>query len=396
MLTILDYIEKYNYSFDEKEINEIDMLILSQFTMVKFENVLKNLRIDDKSFSFQNFLDILTSVTNLDEYNYIRDLYKQELFSKLVISDQDQTNLTLLKLLCASRRFRDLEIKYHVDRFEVENEKQFSATCFIHKNKFSVMAFRGTDMSFVGWKEDFNLAYQDVIPAQDEALQYINTVYRLLPKKLYVCGHSKGGNLAVYASMFCRDDIRNNIEQIYTFDGPGFPPKVANSREYRRIVSRTVKIVPENSIIGLVLNTVEPIRVIHSSEFWIMEHDPYSWEITKDMKLKYLDDVSKSAKKTKASINEFYDYMSTENKKEFINQLYEILISTGVDNFADLAADWGKYLPLIMNKLVSIDKSKRDLLLDTFSSLGRFRFRNMVKPVNEDTMNHLVHKKQGA
>ena len=382
MLTVLDYIQQYNYSFEEKKINEIDLLILSQFSMLKFVKVLDNTNTNEKHFSLQDLLNIVTSVTSTNDYNYIKDLYKAELFDELVPKNQDPTNLELLKLLCASKRFRELQIKYHVDRFEVEKEKQFSATCFIYKKKFSIIAFRGTDTTFVGWKEDFNLSYQKEIPAQTEAVQYINTISRLLPKNIYVCGHSKGGNLALYAAMFCKKDIKDDIVKICSFDGPGFSSRVSNSEEYKSIINKSVKIVPENSIIGLVLKTLEPIKVIHSNEFWIMEHNIYSWEITEQMKLKYVDDISDSAKRTKLSINEFYESLTLEKKKEFINQAYEILISTGATDFTELNDDLGKYLPMIMNKITKIDKSKRSLLIDTFTSLGKYHLKNIVKKVN--------------
>jgi hypothetical protein len=382
MITVLDYIEKSNFTFDEKEVNDVDLLILSQFSMLKFEKVLKNINIDDNRFNFQDMLDIVSSVTNLNDYNNIKDLYAQELFEKLVPEIQDPVNLTLLKLLCSSKRFRDLQIKYHVDRFEADKEKQFSATCFIYKNKFSIMTFRGTDTSFVGWKEDFNLSYRKVIPAQVEALQYINTITRFLPKKLYVCGHSKGGNLAVYAAMYCKKDIKKNIKRVYSFDGPGFPREIANSEEYKSIISKTIKIVPENSIIGLLLNTLEPIKVIHSNEFWIMEHNIYSWELNEKFEFKFLKGVSDSAKRTKLSLNQFYESMSVENKTEFINEAYNILINTGATDFTTLINDLGKYLPIIMNQLTKIDKEKRNLLIDTFTSLGKFHLKNIVKKVD--------------
>ena len=377
MLTILDYIEKNQKTFEEEPLNEIDILILSEFTMLNFKKAIKPITIS-KKLAFQEYLDIIISASNLNKPTYIKDLYRQELFSLLVDSHQDEKNLQLLHLLCASRRFRMVALKYHVDEFDVSKEKQFSATTFIYQKAFAVIAFRGTDATFVGWKEDFNMAYICPIASHIEARQYLDAIAGYLPKNLYVAGHSKGGNLAVYAAIHCKKAIRDKITRVYSFDGPGFTSEVLKLPAYQQIQTKMLKIVPQGSIIGLLLETLEPIKVVTSNGFWINQHDPYSWELTDSWDFKYLDDVDINAKRTKISIDDWYTSFDDEGKKLFINEVYRILIATGANNFAELNSNISKYLPKIISFVTNMDKDKRKLVIDSFVNLGKSHMKNLT------------------
>ena len=186
----------------------------------------------------------------------------------------------LWQLVMESERFRDLTLTGHIDRFDIETEKQFSAlTVLLPENKAAVV-YRGTDLTIVGWKEDFNMSFADYVPAQEEAVTYLNAVAECLPDRaFYLCGHSKGGNLAVYGGAFCQPAVQCRILQIRNFDGPGFSQENIEKPGMETILPKTKTFLPQSSVVGMLLEHEEEFTVIHSKSIGLMQHDLYTWEI---------------------------------------------------------------------------------------------------------------------
>lgn len=124
--------------------------------------------------------------------------------------------------LAASPRFRNIQMLGYTEQFDAAEEKQFAAVCFQITPDLCYIAFRGTDSTLVGWKEDFNMAFKCPVPSQKTAVRYLTDAARHCRGKILVGGHSKGGNLAVYAAVKCSEDIQKRIERVYSHDGPGF------------------------------------------------------------------------------------------------------------------------------------------------------------------------------
>ncbi|MBQ4347238.1 MAG: DUF2974 domain-containing protein, partial [Firmicutes bacterium] len=94
------------------------------------------------------------------------------------------------------------------------------------------MVFRGTDHSLVGWKENFNMSYEDVVPSQRDAMYYLDKMAQEYKGNIRLGGHSKGGNLAIYAAAHCRVKVRERIFAIYNNDGPGINEHEVKNPDY--------------------------------------------------------------------------------------------------------------------------------------------------------------------
>ena len=191
-------------TFDEKPLNQVDSLILSNFVYINLDYIVPSLSEPEKEIE-------------------IRDVLRREKFSEMFKGTTLPDSFkTFVYELAASPRFRNVKIKCFVNVNDRNIEKQFAAVTYILNEEYSYIAFRGTDDTFNGWKEDLNMAFKCPIPSQEEALDYVNKVYKSLTPKLYLGGHSKGGNLAVYTLVEADEELQSRIENVFSHDGPRF------------------------------------------------------------------------------------------------------------------------------------------------------------------------------
>ena len=374
MKTIVDYVDNFNLTFDQVAINEVDFAVFSNFSMNKIENVM-NFELPKRDNPTSLLLSFVNNSNPFKREITIKDLYKSEYFDKLVTKDQNPKDLDILKKMACNPRFRDLVIRYQVAEHDESKVKQFSALTFIYQDKFAVIAYRGTDHSVIGWKEDFNLSFLNAVPSQISAAQYLNNVASYLPKKLYLCGHSKGGNLALYAGMKCDEAIFNRIVKISSFDGPGFNESYKEDQDYLKIVPKTTKYIPQTSIIGLLMNTLEPIKVVYSSENLILQHELHSWEVINNH-FKTLPSVDDFAKLSDAAIDDWFKEMSYSQKQEFVEVFFGVILEAGVkdfDNIKNIPATFKKFNKLLAKK----DKETRDFLNSRLWALIANHFKNI-------------------
>jgi len=202
-MSIIDYAENQMERFDTAKFNPADSLVLSQFAYIYFNDVVPGL--DDQNASVR-----------------IADLLKAEYIARMLHNVRDpKSNHRLLFALGMSPRFRDIRMCCYADSLDVTEQKQFSAVTYLLDDETAYVAYRGTDATFVGWKEDFNMAFILPVPAQQEGICYLNAVAERIPHKLMVGGHSKGGNVAVYSAMGCQPSVGDRIVRVYSHDGPG-------------------------------------------------------------------------------------------------------------------------------------------------------------------------------
>ena len=265
MGTIIDYIQEYgDYTFAEKPLSEVDSLILSQFAYLKFDGLVPGPS-DNAPF---------VSIRQVFENRDYDNLYGDERYR--------EKNTELFLAMVHSRRFGGLKINYYVNQIELEKETQFSAVTFQPEEGLFYIAYRGTDETIVGWKEDLNLAFSDPVPGQLMSVSYLEETAGKLGTSFYVGGHSKGGNFAVYAAMNCRPEIQDNIVVIFNHDGPGFRPEVREKSGFERIEEKIRRTVPHSSMVGMLLSSEGSYRVVESKSFGLAQHDPYSWLVEKD------------------------------------------------------------------------------------------------------------------
>lgn len=241
----------------------------------------------------------------------------------------------LLYAMAATRRFGDLQLLDYINTFDKEREEQFAAMCIGLGEEELFVAFRGTDNSLIGWKEDFNMGFLSAVPAQLSAVEYMNSVGKKFTGKFLLGGHSKGGNLACYGAAFCEEDIQKRVTAIYNNDGPGFQEHVTTQPGFQAIQSKIHTYVPQTSIIGMLLDHENEYTVIHSTQTGIFQHDPYTWEVRGQDFIR-LEKVDAGSRMLDGTMKKWLGNMETEQRSIFVNTLFEMLMSTKAESIQQL------------------------------------------------------------
>ncbi|MEY8353494.1 DUF2974 domain-containing protein [Lachnospiraceae bacterium 54-53] len=350
MRNMIDYVETEKASFQEKAFHGVDSLVLSKLAYFSFDGFVPDLEGGMSS----------ASIRELAERDDREELYRN--------TSERGRNKRLLMALAASPRFSGIGAGFYVNRLDFVKEKQFSATTFLLGDGTAYVAFRGTDSTFVGWKEDFNMSFSRTIPSQEESVLYLNAVGGSFSGGLRLGGHSKGGNLAVFASMNCREEIRERITDIYSHDGPGFRKEVFQSTEYRQVRNRIRHSMPQSALIGMLLEHHETYVVVKSRRIGIMQHNPYSW-LVKDDDFEYLEEIDPMAVYADRTIREWLGSLSDEKRELFIDTLYSVMKATDARFFSDLTVDRRSKARAALSAIRGIDEETRHFVLQTVGSL---------------------------
>ena len=358
MSNMIDYLRSYGqHTFAEKEFNSVDSLILSQFAYLKFDGLVPDAQENKDAVSL---LDILV---HPDRNNMFRD----ERYEKV--------NRGLFEAMAFSKRFQNMKLNNHAIRTDVETETQFCAVTLYLENGPVFVAYRGTDETLIGWKEDFNMTFLCPVPAQQYAVEYLDAIGKTLKEPFIVGGHSKGGNLAVYASLKCDKAVQDKILTIYNNDGPGFRKEVFEDGEYEKLSARITKTVPQFSFFGMLLQDEKECVVIKSSGVGgIGQHDPYTWEVENGAFVE-LEGLNKSQKKINDSLNGWVANLSEEELKTFAETLFEVIGATEADTVIELTEEWKDNRTKMVNAFKDVDNETKKQLLDIISILfKRSRF----------------------
>lgn len=351
MGNIIDYILTETHDFIEHPFNDVDSLVLSQSAYLHYGKLYSDTLDPAASCSFAEIL----SPMNID--------------ALLEGVGNQRNNLLLINALASSPRFSGIRPVYHVDVFDPSSIKQFAATTFLLPDDSVYVAYRGTDATLIGWQEDFDMAFITPIPAQTEALNYLRNIFvQLRPSLLRVGGHSKGGNLAVYASMYASGELQNAICAVYSHDGPGFNEKILLGEGFLRIQDRIHKTLPHSSVIGMLLQHQERYRIVESSRMGIMQHDPFSWQI-QNGKFVYVDELSQSATYVNQALNEWLASLSESQRKLFVDTLFQVLEASGATYFKDLTHDWQSKALATLAAIKNVDKETRTQIIKTLGLL---------------------------
>jgi len=315
MYDVFDYLKwRGDLPFEQVEPNPVDMLIFSIFSYIDFGSIVPGMAGGKIALSYaaKRFLALS------DRESRVRTKRDTE----------------LLELAASSGRFGPVRLAFYRNVFKAEQETQFAAITYYLSDGTAVLAFRGTDGTLVGWKEDFNMAFQESVPAQLQALRYVNEVaiHTLCPMRLV--GHSKGGNLAVYAGAKISKATQERILEIHNQDGPGFTENMMQDPGYRAIVPKIVTYVPESSVVGMLLEHEEPYTVVQSKQVGPMQHDPYSWEVQRDGFI-YKEEISETSKKIDRTMKAWYRSMNVEERNALVDVVYSILTSGGASTVKD-------------------------------------------------------------
>ncbi len=336
--TLVDYVKKNKKSFSELPFNEVDGLVLAQASYFKL----------DKSVGYFNENKPWVTLESLYVPNNIDYLLTNVVFAE---GSED-----FFKEICNSPRFKDILLNHHVDIIEKKTEKQFSATCFKLLSGEIVVAYRGTDSNMIGWKEDVNMAFSFPVPSQISAKEYIEYVYNEVIKpeeRLFIVGHSKGGNLATYAFLFASTEIKDKILRVFDYDGPGFLPESLNKKQRIECEEKVMKIIPEDSIVGLFLESHCETKVISSTSISLLQHNALTW-LSENNQFVEKEKQTKSILRLGETLNKWVFKMNPEQREVVFEALFTIIDGTKAKNLSDLVENIINNKGIIQSAMIEI------------------------------------------
>ena len=363
MDNIITYVQQTMDTFAQLPLNDVDSLVLSCVA----------------------YLDIPEALSAARSWKGLRlaDLFRAEHFDRLFsVTFAPQRSQELLTALAASPRFREVRVMGYTTKLDKEDGKQFSAMTFRLGDRLSYIAFRGTDSTVVGWKEDFHMAFQSPVPSQQEAVLYLRQAAAHSPGILYLGGHSKGGNLAVYAAAFCDKRLQKRIRLIFSHDGPGFLPQVLESPGFDAVAVRIRKTVPQSSIIGLLLEQQEQGKIVKSRSVSLLQHDPFTWEV-KNGGFLVVDHLTADARYVDRTLSAWLEQMPHDRRERFVDALFGILETTNIHTFDQLRADWQNTVPAVAREAIHLDADTRTFLLRTLRELAALSLKALPETVRE-------------
>ncbi len=344
MTNVLDYITwRGDLSFTQDPPNQVDMLIFSTLAYLQFGDGAKS------------------GTPSLQEA-------AEEFFS---LPDHAQRvrmrhDLDLLRAAAGSRRFGPVKLYAIREQLVPEENTQFAAVTFLLDDGSMVLSFRGTDDTLVGWKEDLSMCFQQVIPSQELARRYTHEVWTGRTAPMRLCGHSKGGNLAVFAAARSSPMIQEWILGVFNNDGPGFSDYMMGDPGYLAMVPRIRTFVPQSSIIGMIMEHEEPFTIIHSSQVGgIMQHDTFSWEV---MGKEFLpvEEITADSRFINRTIRNWLDTMDNEERGQMVEALFGLLTTGDVSHVGEILhpKNVRNYL-----KALGSDQQTRKILSGEFQTL---------------------------
>ena len=366
MANIEDYIGwRGDVSFDYDPFNEVDNLIMASLAYVDFENVL-----DDR--------EAPVPVGELDARYFAihtpEELYAREFFTK--------TMPFLLTKMAASRRFSGIRAFGYENHIDPKKECQMSVVTLLLDERTAYVSFRGTDDTVVGWKEDFELSYRQRTTGQQLAVDYMNRRFKDTDLTLYVGGHSKGGNFAVYASAFCCPEVKKRIKAIYSNDSPGFISEVAEDPEYQEILGRVVSIVPEETIIGTLLTTTKARHIVKSSAKGILQHDALSWQVYGN----HFEEVPKRSDVSlllESMMGNWLGKLDEKERQVFVEALFGFFENTQKGTFEEIKKNGASSLSRIMQAAITMPKEERETFVRALWELIKSGSDTAVERVKE-------------
>jgi len=355
MANIEDYIKwRGDLTLEQSEFNEIDNLILSRFSYLPFDTLMTE--------------DETVTIKELNERFQKEDISKMTILWK--------NDIDLFPLLGESKRFGNMKATKYINKLDKQEERQFSAITVLMPDDTIYVSYRGTDFTIVGWKEDFNMSFKSHVASQIEAVKYLRNIANIYPNKLRIGGHSKGGNLAIYASTYIDDEFKNRIINIYNNDGPGFEEKITKTFEYKKIIEKVHTYIPQSAIIGRLLNHEEKYTIVKSEERGIMQHDLYSWQVL-GTKFVYLEDLTKESKFAEKTVRQWLSDVEPEKRQQVINIIFEIIYKTDAQTFTELRDNWFVNTRTILKTYKNLDNETKHIITQTLNELFKIVKNNI-------------------
>ena len=340
MANILDYLDwRGDLSFEQSPFNEVDGLILAQLSYVFFDGILT-----------EDFDNILTLSEVHSRLNFDSIDEKLRFFS----FDYDRI---LLQKMANSKRFGNMPLTGYVSITDPKNEVQFAALTCILDDKTKYISYRGTDASIVGWREDFNLSYMTRTAGQKYAVDYLNRHFGT-QDDMILGGHSKGGNFAIYAAVYCNSEIQPHIKKIFSFDGPGFRNEIANSKEYRKMLGLITSIVPKTSIVGQLMTANVESRIVLSIDHGFMQHLTYNWQVL-GKKFEYTNEFSSTGKYINKVMQGWLSELDDNMRQEVFTAVFDVLDASESTTFTEMGENKRRSTAHVLKAIAAMSPEKQ-------------------------------------
>ncbi len=350
MANIYDYIDwRGDLTFAERPFNDVDNLVLSELCYAEMEGIVPT---DGKE---------RVTIKELNE-GYLRCGYVSHL-----VNNPKET----LARAAASRRFRDIEVDNYVNNIDKDRQIQFAAVTFHLPDNSIYVAFRGTDNTIVGWREDFNFSFMETA-GQQEAADYLDRMATENQGMIRVGGHSKGGNLAVYAAAFSQKTIHQRIIQVYSNDGPGFNDAISKDGRYLDMVPKVKLIIPSFSIVGILLNNKSERTIVRSDATGPMQHSPLTWQV-RAAEFETVDEQDPASVFLDETVSSWVASMDDREKMALVSSIFDSVEASGADTLQDIRLGRQKALFAIAKAVFKIDSTRRKelgIILKKLASAG--------------------------
>ncbi len=359
---LIDYIRwRGDLTFELDPFNEVDNAVLCELSYVDFSKVLPYNSPDGISLR--------------EAYEEIKN---QNCFRLMTAFGGDDA---FAAAAAQSKRFGSLVLTYYNDIFN-KDVTQFSSIHFELNDTLSYVAFRGTDNSIIGWKEDFMMSFRKV-PAQRLACNFLRMSMNE-KRNYYIGGHSKGGNLAIYAVAALSEELRSHILQIYANDSPGFSPDVYDMEAIHALEPLIIRNVPEFYIIGQLFNQdVQGVKYVSSTANGILQHDLMTWKVMGNS-FQYVPDMDSSAKLQSNALNTWISKVDEESRKAFVNSLFDSLSVKGAIKFEDIKV---RYLPEVVKAMMQSGPEALNVAMDlpvTYFNVAKKQVTEILNAKAED------------
>lgn len=343
MSHIVSYIKRQQEkTFFESPFNEVDALVLSQFIYLKLDGVVPSTSEEKEAVYLYEIADTMDY-----EKVFMDERYRKD-------------NIELFEAMVDSKRFRRMRMNCFSDITSVLAETQFTALTVFLEDGPTVVIYRGTDETMVGWKEDFNMCFKEPVTGQTLSAMYLQQVSGMFEGDFIVTGHSKGGNFAIYASMNVEDKIQNRIEKVYSFDSPGFRPEILESVDFNKIEDRIIKYLPHSSIFGMLMQSEENYQVVECFSIGVLQHNPYNWQVAGN-EFKKVDKLHRRSVFFNETYNEWLYSLSDEELHAYSEIWYHIMQEANITTMLDFTKEPGKALTNLIDAIRETDDKTKEM-----------------------------------
>ncbi len=357
-MNIIGYVQTYGDTpFSERPLNEVDSLVFSELSYLNYSGIVR--------YTSPKF-----KLGELSSEEYISRLTEDTFFPK--------SNRKLLEAVALSRRFGGVKVGYFRERNDESREIRFAAMTFFWEGG-AYVCYRGTDVTILGWKEDFNMAFRTRIPSQKIAEEYLLDVASKTDVPLVVGGHSKGGNLTLYACINAPAEVRERITDIYNHDGPGFRESVFETEGYKAIADRVHKTIPHDSLIGILLHHSDSYKVVLSRSVLIGQHNAFAWGVEDEKSFTELPETTGNSKLMDTTLRNWIDGMNDSERRKFVNALFTVIEGSGAKKVPEFTTDGLRKLRGMREAFRSLPDDEKEMMRTGGKDLMKIWVRSLFR-----------------